>query len=165
MSKSSLLLLVLLVAGCSQSGPQAASQADPPRAVPEYPDHTIREVLVWNDAMPGKKPSTHMTMRVVVRNTTRDTIEYVNAECLILSDSTRSKLRKFPVAMSEGENQPGSVFMPPGREVELLFRTLTPAAAFDETRHPKVRAEVTLMPARGEVLRILSNTIIVQKTQ
>ncbi|MDH7516690.1 MAG: hypothetical protein QHI48_12550, partial [Bacteroidota bacterium] len=119
-----------------------------PASIEEEIRAVHREVLVWNDFMPGARPRCHAVMNVVLSNTTPRDIVLRSPQGVLEDAETGMPLRRFTAVMLVDDAEMGEIRLPPGLEVPVTFRTPLGVPPLDAALHPRivfrVRAETSL---------------------
>ena len=126
--------LIFLVSACAGSS-----------TLYDYLTVAPAETQVWNDFMPGSKPSCNAMLRLSVTNASDSTVTLTDPEMIVMDAATLNPLRRFPAVLTIDDQRARSVTIKPGSTAELAFRSpgygLEP---IDGALFPRVRVSIRM---------------------
>ncbi|MCB2203707.1 hypothetical protein KQI65_03085 [bacterium] len=121
---------------------------------------------VWNNFMPGNKPSGNAILRLSVTNASEADVMLTDPEMLILDASSGQPLRRFPAVVLIEEQRVRKVNIPAKSTVEITFRSpgygLEP---IDTEISPKARLAIRMNSSLDLPLLYRSPIVEIFKTQ
>jgi hypothetical protein len=103
------------------------------------------ETQVWNNFMPGSKPSCNAVLRLHIVNASEKDVTLSDPELVIADAETSQALRRFPAVVTVNDQRVRKVVIAAGNTVELAFRSpgygLEP---IDTAISPRVRLAIRM---------------------
>ena len=103
------------------------------------------ETQVWNNFMPGSKPSCNAILRLQITNSSEEDVTLSDPELVIADAETLQALRRFPAVVTVNDQRVRKVVIVAGSTVELSFRSpgygLEP---IDTAISPRVRLAIRM---------------------
>ncbi|MDT8322822.1 MAG: hypothetical protein RRA94_01830 [Bacteroidota bacterium] len=124
------------------------------------------ETQVWNDFMPGSKPSSNAVLRLSVTNASESDVTLSDPEMIITNAPDARALRRFPAVVLVADQRVRKVTIPAKSTVEITFRSpdygLQP---IDTERSPRARLAIRMNSSLDLPLLFRSPIVDIFKTQ
>lgn len=140
--------------------------AGAPPSIYEYLTVAPAETQVWNNFMPGSKPSCNALLHLQVTNTGEEDVVLSDPEALVIDAPSARPLRRFPAVVTVNDERLRSVVIRRGSTVTLVFRSpdygLEP---IDTGVSPQVRIAVRMNSSLDLPLVFRSPVVSIFETQ
>ncbi len=124
------------------------------------------EVQVWNDSMPGSRPRCNVTLGLMVKNTSGDTVRLRDPEVRILDAVSGEPVRRFPPSLLAETIPAKRIALAPRDSIALLFRS--PSWGVDpinREQHPSVRISIRMLSDSEQPWLFTSTPTLIFATQ